>query len=102
MKATAIVLLALTCIAAVGCAATGEKPMAAASTSTADVAGQWSGFVRSGGTSVPVTLTLNQKGTDVTGNVTTGSDANLSGPVQGTIQGDRLKLLLQTGMFSDL
>jgi len=102
MKATAIVLLALSCFAAVGCAATREDRMAATTTSTADVAGQWSGFVRSGGTSVPVTLSLNQDGTNVMGNVTTGSDANLSGPVKGTVQGDRLRLSLSDAKFSDL
>lgn len=102
MKATAIVLLALSCIAAVGCAATRQEQMGATNTSTADVAGQWSGFVRSGGTSVPVTLSLNQDGTNVTGNVTTGADANLSGPVKGTVQGDRLKLSLSDATFSDL
>ena len=102
MKATAVVLLVLSCIAAFGCAATKEEPMAATNTSTADVAGQWSGFVRSGGTSVPVTLSLNQDGTNVTGNVTTGSDANLSGPVKGTVQGGRLKLSLADATFSDL
>ena len=102
MKATAVVLLVLSCIAALGCAAAKEERMAATNTSTADVAGQWSGFVRSGGTSVPVTLTLNQNGNSVTGNVTTGSDANLSGPVKGTVQGDRLKLSLDSGTFSDL
>ena len=101
MKATAMALLALSCIAALGCAATREERMAATSTSI-DVAGQWSGFVRSGGTSVPVTLSLNQTGTNVTGNVTTGSDANLSGPVKGTVQGDRLKLSLSDATFSDL
>ena len=102
MKATAIVLLALSCIAALGCAATREERMATTNTSTANVAGQWSGFVRSGGTSVPVTLSLNQDGANVTGNVTTGSDANLSGPVKGTIQGDRLRLSLADAKFSDL
>ena len=102
MKATAIVLLALSCIGAVGCAATREERMAATNTSTADVAGQWSGFVRSGGTSVPVTLSLNQARTNVTGNGTTGSDANLSGPVKGTVQGDRLRLSLSDAKFSDL
>jgi len=102
MKATAIVLLALSCITAVGCTAAREEQMAAANTSTANVAGLWSGFVRTGATSVPVSLSLNQNGTNVTGNVTTGSDTNLSGPVKGTVQGDRLKLSLDTGTFSDL
>src|SRR5262245_25491904 len=103
MKATALVLLALSCITALGCTAAREEQMAAANTSTANVAGLWSGFVRTtGGTSVPVSLSLNQNGTNVTGNVTTGSDANLSGPVKGTVQGDRLKLSLDSGTFSDL
>ena len=102
MKATAIVLLALSCIAALGCTVAREEQTAAASTSTADIAGQWSGFVQSGGTSVPITLTLNQNGSNVTGNVITGSDANLSGPVKGAVQGNRLKLSLSDATFSDL
>ena len=52
MKATAIVLLALSCIAALGCASGREEQMAATNMSAANVAGQWSGFVRSGGTTV--------------------------------------------------
>src|SRR5262245_45079758 len=48
MKATAIVLLALSCITALGCTAAREEQMAAANTSTANVAGQWSGFSRAG------------------------------------------------------
>src|SRR5262245_17655857 len=102
MKATSMVLLALSCIAALGCAAAREDQMAAANTSTANVAGQWSGYVQSSGTNVPVTLSLDQNGTNVTGNVTTGADANLSGPVKGTIQGERLRLSLPTDTFSDL
>jgi hypothetical protein len=102
MKATATVLLALSCIAAVGCAATREEQMAAANTSTANVAGLWSGYVQSSGTNVPVSLSLDQNGTNVTGNVTTGADSELSGPVKGTVQGERLKLSLPTATFSDL
>src|SRR5262245_5090389 len=107
MKATAMVFLALSCIAALGCTAAREEQMTAANTSTADVAGQWSGYVRGGGgTSVPVSLSLNQNGTNVTGNVTTGSEANLSGPVEGMLKVwvmcERLRRSLGTGIFSDL
>jgi len=102
MKATTVVLLALFCVATLGCAATREEPRVAASAPTANVTGQWSGTLGSGGTELPVSLSLDQSGTDVTGNVTVAAHPELSGPVKGTMQGGLLKLSLATETFSNL
>jgi len=102
MKATTVVLLALFCIATLGCASATEERRAAATAPAANVTGQWSGTVGSGGTSLPVSLALDQNGANVTGNVTVAAHPELSGPVNGTVQGERLKLSLATETFSDL
>jgi hypothetical protein len=102
MRATTVGLLALFCIAAVGCAAAREEQQKALSAPTANVVGTWSGYAGQGGAGVPVTLTLAQTGTDATGNVTVAARPDLSGPVKGTIQGEILKLSLATATFSQL
>ena len=101
MRATTVGLLALFCIAAVGCAAVKEEK-ALANAPTANVVGTWTGNAGSGGVSVPVTMTLGQTGTDVTGNVTVAARPDLSGPVKGAVQGELLKLSLATATFSQL
>jgi hypothetical protein len=103
MKATTVVLLALFCIATLGCAAAREEQRVAATAPTANVAGRWSGTVVSdGNVSLPVLLLLDQNGSNVTGNVTVAAHPELSGPVNGSMQGERLKLSLATETFSDL
>lgn len=101
-RATTVVLLALFCIAAVGCAAAREEQQRALSAPTANVAGAWAGNAGTGGTSVPVNMTLNQSGTNVTGNLTVAARPDLSGPVTGSVQGEILKLSLATATFSQL
>jgi hypothetical protein len=88
MRATTKVLLALFCVAAVGCAAAREEQQRAANAPTANVAGQWSGQAGTGGTFVPINLSLSQNGTKVTGNAMVGGRPDLSGPVTGDVQGD--------------
>jgi hypothetical protein len=99
-RATTVGLLALFCVAAIGCAAAREQQMAA-SAPTANVVGTWTGSAGTGG-SVPVTLTLAQSGTDVTGNVSVAGRPDLSGPVKGSLQGKLLKLSTATTTFSQL
>ncbi|MGH7306444.1 MAG: hypothetical protein ACRELZ_24455 [Candidatus Rokuibacteriota bacterium] len=94
-------LLALYCIAAIGCAAAQEQK-AMASAPTANVAGTWSGSAGSGMRSVPVTLSLTQSGTTATGNIAVGGRPDLSGPVKGDLQGELLKLSVATTTFSTL
>jgi hypothetical protein len=102
LRATTVGLLALFCVAAVGCAAAREEQQAALNAPTASVAGTWTGNAGSGGMSVPVSLTLTQSGTNATGNVTVAARPDLSGPVTGGIQGEVLKLSLATATFSQL
>ena len=69
---------------------------AAANAPTANVAGTWTGNAGTGGVSAPVTLTLTQSGTNVSGNISVGGRIDLSGPVKGTVQGEIVKLSLPT------
>jgi hypothetical protein len=68
----------------VGCGAARQAETEAANAPTANVAGTWTGFAGTGGVSVPVTLTLAQTGTAVTGNINVGGRPDFSGPVKGT------------------
>jgi hypothetical protein len=101
MRATSIGLLALFCIAALGCAAAQEQK-AMANAPTANVAGSWSGSVGAGGPSAPVSATLSQSGINVTGDVTIAGRPDFSGPVTGTVQGQLLTLSVKTATFSQL
>jgi hypothetical protein len=96
MKILAIGLLALLAAAAAGCGKAREAQLAAESAPTANVAGTWTGSAGTGGVSAPVTLTLAQNGTDVSGNIAVGGRTDLSGPVKGTVKGEVLNLSLAT------
>jgi hypothetical protein len=101
-RTTSVVLLALFCVAALGCGAAMEEQKAAASAPTANAAGTWTGTAGTGATSIPVTLTLNQNGTNVTGNLTVAARPDMSGPVTGTVQGELVKLSLATATFAQM
>src|SRR5262245_26677275 len=94
-----LVLLGLFCIVALGCAGTTEEK-ALMSGPPADVAGTWTGFTKGGSTSA-VTLTLDQKGTDLTGNISFGGFGQASGPVTGTVTGSVVSLSTATMRFAD-
>jgi len=66
-----LVLLGLFCIVALGFATTTEEKTLT-SGPPADVAGTWTGFAGTGTSHAAVTLTLDQKGTDVTGDISFG------------------------------
>ena len=102
MRATTVVLLALFCIAAIGCAAAREEQRRELSAPTANAAGTWTGTAGTGGTSIPVTLTLSQSGTNVTGNLSVAGRPDLSGPVKGTVEGELVKLSLATTTFAQM
>jgi hypothetical protein len=95
-------LLTLLCIALVGCAGAREEQQAALNAPTANVAGTWTGNAGTGGSSLPVTLTLTQSGTNVTGNVAVAGRPDVSGPVKGTVQGEIVKLSTATTTFAQL
>lgn len=97
LSAAIIALVAL--VAAAGCAAGGGSDTMAP---TVDVTGKWAGTVTgiaSGGL-MPVghagtiELTLQQTGSQVTGNmVVTGAPFDPSGPFQGTVSGNVLRII---------
>jgi hypothetical protein len=101
IRSTRLWLLTLFCIAAVGCAAAREEQKAAMNAPTANVAGTWTG--NAGQTaSLPVTLTLAQAGTNLTGNVSIAGRPDLSGPVKGTVTGELVNLSTATTTFAQL
>ena len=96
MKMFSIAALVLLAAVTAGCGAAREAQQAAANAPTANVAGTWTGYAGTGGVSAPITLTLTQSGTDLSGNITVGGRMDLSGPVKGTVQGEIVKLSLPT------
>jgi hypothetical protein len=92
MKMFSIAALVLLAAVTSGCGAAREAQQAAANAPTANVAGTWTGYAGTGGVSAPITLTLTQSGTDLSGNITVGGRMDLSGPVKGEI----VKLSLPT------
>ena len=102
MRATRFWLLTLFCIAVVGCAAAREEQKAALNAPTANVAGTWAGNAGQGGSSLPVTLTLAQSGTNLTGNLSIAGRPDLSGPVKGAVQGEIVKLSTAMTTFAQL
>jgi hypothetical protein len=93
-----LVVLVLCSIAVAGCAQSSSAP--AVTGPPANVTGVWTGSVGTGGTFIPVTLTLNQSGTSVKGDVSVGGRPDLSGPVKGSVQGDTLKGYTGAGPLS--
>jgi hypothetical protein len=82
-----------------GCASQKSSAPSAAVAPPADVAGTWVGAV-TGGQQSPVTMTLDQSGNKVTGDLRVGGRTDVSGPVEGTVEGNTIKLRLQTGAAS--
>ncbi len=93
MKRAAISLLALLAVVSTGCSAW-ESRRAALNAPNADVAGTWTGKTTGDGKFYPVTMTLEQTGTDVTGAINISGRPDLSGRVRGTVEGEVLKLSL--------
>jgi hypothetical protein len=94
MKMFAIGLLVLLAAVSAGCGAAREAQQAAENAPTANVAGTWTGSAGTGGVFAPITLTLAQTGTAVSGTIEVGGRSDLSGPVKGTVQGQIVKLSL--------
>jgi len=101
-RTSIVVLLALLSAVTAGCGAARQAEMAAANAPTADVAGVWTGSAGTGGMSVPVTMTLNQNGSSVAGNISVGGRPDLSGGVKGSVQGELLELALERVTLGEL
>ena len=85
---TATVIIGLL---AAGCASS-SKP--APTTAARDLTGNWSGRAGTPGGEAPVTLRLSQSGTAVDGEMYVGGRGDLSGPVNGTVDGNTVRLTL--------
>jgi hypothetical protein len=97
-----LVLLAIVSVVTFGCGAAREAQTAAANAPTADVKGTWTGYAGTGGVSVPVTMNLNQSGTQVNGQVSSGGRPDLSGAVKGTVQSQLIKLSLERASLGEM
>ena len=96
MRTLAIGLLMLLTVVAAGCGTAREQQAAAENAPTANVAGTWTGSAGTGGVFAPVTLTLAQNGTDLSGNIMVGGRPDLNGAVKGTVKGTTVNLTLPT------
>jgi hypothetical protein len=99
VKAWAGILLGLVLVAGGGCAASSTSTTAS-SGPPANVNGTWTGAAGGGAIEAPVTMTLAQTGANVTGEIRIGGRPDLSGPVVGMVQGNGVKLSLQSGYGS--
>jgi hypothetical protein len=100
VKACAGILLGLVLVASGGCAGSSTSP-AASSGPPANVNGSsWTGAAGGGAVEAPVTMTLAQTGTNVAGEIRIGGRPDLSGPVEGVVQGNAVKLSLKSGYES--
>ena len=97
MKTTTIGFLAALGVVSAGCGSAREAQQAALSAPTANVVGTWTGSTTTGGSFVPVTLTLGQTGTDVTGTMVVAGRPDLTGPVTGSVRGELVQLSLTSG-----
>ena len=94
------VFMALCGVLAAGCAAVQRAQMAGAP--TANVSGVWTGSAKTGATFMPVTMTLTQNGTAVTGDMSVGGRSELTGGVKGSVQGELLTLSLERVTIGEL
>ena len=96
MKATLILLLSLLAVVSTDGCSSWEARRAALNAPTADVKGTWTGTTTGEEKPYPITLTLEQTGTDVTGVIRIAGKPDLSGRVRGTVRGEVLDLSLAT------
>ena len=96
------VFLALCAALAAGCGVAQQSPTAVANAPTANVSGVWTGSARTGETFMPVTMTLTQSGTTVTGDMSVGGRFELTGGVTGSIEGELLTLSLERVTIGEL
>ena len=89
-----VVAMALSAALTGGCGLAERAQMGSASAPTANVTGVWTGSAASRGSLIPVTMTLVQNGTSVSGDMSVGGWSELTGGVTGSIQGELLTLSL--------
>ena len=102
MKLTIAVWLALGGVLAAGCGSAPRAHVDAPHAPTANVSGVWTGRAESQGKLVPVTMTLSQTGTRVTGAMSVGGWSRLTGDVKGSVRGELLSLSLERETLGEL
>jgi hypothetical protein len=96
MKTVALTLLALIVAASTGCGSAWEARQAALNAPNASVAGTWTGTTTGEDKPFPITLTLDQTGTEVTGMIRIAGRPDISGRVRGSVRGEVLSLVQTT------
>jgi hypothetical protein len=96
------VFLALCSALAAGCGAAQRAEVATANAPMANVSGVWTGSAGAGEKFMPVTMTLTQNGTVVTGDMSVGGRSGLTGGVKGSVQGELLTLSLERLTLGEL
>jgi hypothetical protein len=104
LKKVAVPLLGVVIVVAVaGCGGSASRGASAGATPSAAVAapanvdGMWTGALVGG---APVTMMLKQTGPNVTGDLRVGGRADISGPIEGTVDGNTIKLRERSGFGS--
>jgi hypothetical protein len=99
--ATTFLILATGCASKSGTTARGSAPSTsgpvAASPTSSNLTGSWRGNVGVGARSTTVALDLRQDGPALKGDLAVGGRPDLSGPVTGMVEGDTLRLRLESG-----
>jgi hypothetical protein len=105
-QGTTAVVVSLTLLALVtGCSSRSGSTAAssaptgsvAASPTMSNLTGAWQGNVGVGARSTTLRMNLKQDGPAVKGDIAVGGRADLSGSVTGTVQGDTVRLRLESG-----
>lgn len=91
-----MVIFMLLLVAFAGCASSSSKPPSASVSGPANVTGTWSGGTTGGASTI--TLVLKQDGSKVTGTIT--GAGTLDGPIEGTVNGNTIRLRESSGFGS--
>jgi hypothetical protein len=94
-KAVVLLLGVVALMVVAGCAGRKDTAPSAAVPPPMNVAGTWTGEMGVGGP--PVTMMLQQTGADVKGDLRVAGRADVSGPIQGKVEGNTIKLTSSGG-----
>jgi hypothetical protein len=96
LKKATLPLLGLLIATLAGCASSSSKSPSASAATPADVNGTWTGGTATG--AATITMILKQTGTNVVGTLT--GAGTLDGPIEGTVDGNTIRLRERTGYGS--
>jgi hypothetical protein len=102
MRRAIVVAMVLCGALTAGCGTAPWAPMRSPNAPAINVTGVWTGRAATRGALVPVTMTLTQNGTTVTGDMSVGGWSELTGGVTGSIDGELLTLSLERLTLGEL